>query len=135
MRTGKNNKKVRVVNFSRNFGHEAAMIAGIDYASGDGIVCMDADLQHPPECIPQIIEKFEEGYDVVSMIRSSREDGGFIKKITSSLFYKVLNCLSPIKFENNASDFCFIPAGCGCFTQRVSRKSSISPGLCSERWF
>ena len=99
------NKKVRVINFTRNFGHEAAMIAGIDYANGDGIVCMDADLQHPPEIIPQIIQKLEEGYDVISMIRSSREDGGFIKKVTSSLFYKVLNCLSPIQFENNASDF------------------------------
>ena len=89
----KTNKKVRVINFSRNFGHEAAMIAGIDYASGDGIVCMDADLQHPPESIPKIIQKFEAGYDVISMIRSSREDGGFIKKVTSSLFYKVLKSL------------------------------------------
>ena len=54
--------KVKIVNFSRNFGHEAAMIAGIDYAAGDGIVCMDADLQHPPECIPEILKKLEEGY-------------------------------------------------------------------------
>lgn len=68
------NKKVKVVNFSRNFGHEAAMIAGIDYASGDGIVCMDADLQHPPQSIPDIIQKFEEGYDVVSMIRTKNAD-------------------------------------------------------------
>lgn len=99
------NKKVHVINFSRNFGHEAAMIAGIDYARGDGIICMDADLQHPPASIPAIIQKFEEGYDVVSMIRSSRADGGMIKKITSSLFYKILNKMSPVKFENNASDF------------------------------
>lgn len=101
----KKNKKVHVINFSRNFGHEAAMIAGIDYATGDGMVCMDADLQHPPSSIPEIIQKFEEGYDVISMIRSSRADGGVIKKITSSLFYKILNRLSPVKFENNASDF------------------------------
>lgn len=53
-----------MVDFSRNFGHEAAMIAGIDYAKGDGIVCMDADLQHPPACIPEIIAKFEDGYEV-----------------------------------------------------------------------
>ena len=99
------NKKVHVINFSRNFGHEAAMIAGIDYARGDGIICMDADLQHPPASIPAIIQKFEEGYDVVSMIRSSRADGGMIKKITSSLFYKILNKMSHVKFENNASDF------------------------------
>ena len=51
--------KVKVVQFSRNFGHEAAMIAGIDYSTGDGVVCMDADLQHPPECVAEIIEKFE----------------------------------------------------------------------------
>lgn len=99
------NKKVKIVDFSRNFGHEAAMIAGIDHAQGDGIICMDADLQHPPASIPQILEKFEEGYDVVSMIRTAREDGGLIKKITSSMFYGVLNLLSPIKFEKDSSDF------------------------------
>ena len=65
------NSKVKVVNFSRNFGHEAAMIAGIDYATGDGIVCMDADLQHPPQCIPDIIKKFEEGYEVVAMVQGA----------------------------------------------------------------
>ena len=99
------NSKVKVVNFSRNFGHEAAMIAGIDYATGDGIVCMDADLQHPPQCIPDIIKKFEEGYEVVAMVRTQNEDAGLIKRITSGAFYKVLNLMSPIKFENNSSDF------------------------------
>ena len=99
------NSKVKVVNFSRNFGHEAAMIAGIDYATGDGIVCMDADLQHPPQCIPDIIKKFEEGYEVVAMVRTQNADAGLIKRITSGAFYKVLNLMSPIKFENNSSDF------------------------------
>lgn len=101
----KENKKVRVINFSRNFGHEAAMIAGIDYAVGDGIVCMDADLQHPPECIPEIISKFEEGFEVISMVRTKNEDSGFFKKIAVSTFYKILNSLSDVKFEENASDF------------------------------
>ena len=96
------NKKVKVVDFSRNFGHEAAMIAGIDYAKGDGIVCMDADLQHPPACIPA---KFEDGYEVISMIRTKNADAGIIKRITSGAFYKVLNLMSPVKFENNSSDF------------------------------
>lgn len=99
------NKKVKVVDFSRNFGHEAAMIAGIDYAEGDGIVCMDADLQHPPESIPEIIAKFEEGYEVVSMIRTKNADAGLIKRLTSRGFYWFLNLISPIKFENNSSDF------------------------------
>ena len=97
--------KVMVVNFAANRGHEAAMIAGIDVATGDGIVCMDADLQHPPESIPAIIAKFDEGYDVVSMIRTSREDAGLFKKITSAAFYKVMNHMSKANFENNSSDF------------------------------
>ncbi len=97
--------RVAVVNFAANRGHEAAMIAGIDYATGDGIVCMDADLQHPPESIPAIIAKFEAGYDVVSMIRTARADAGLLKKITSSGFYFVVNRLSKANFENNSSDF------------------------------
>jgi len=101
----KENQKIKVIDFSRNFGHEAAMIAGIDYASGDGIICMDADLQHPPSSIPKIIQKLDEGYDVISMVRSSREDGTIIRKCTSSIFYKILNLLSPVKFEENSSDF------------------------------
>lgn len=98
-------KKVKIIDFSRNFGHEAAMTAGIDYASGDGIICMDADLQHPPEYIAEIIAKFEEGYDVVSMIRTENRSAGLVKKITSAVFYKTLNIFSPVKFEENSSDF------------------------------
>ncbi|MFR5731077.1 MAG: glycosyltransferase [Clostridium sp.] len=65
-----------MVSFSRNFGHEAAMIAGINYADGDGIVCMDADLQHPPECLPEIVRKFEEGCWVISMVRTKNKSAG-----------------------------------------------------------
>ncbi len=96
---------VRVVSFSRNFGHEAAMIAGVDYSRGDGIVCMDADLQHPPECIPAIVERFEEGYQVISMVRTKNESAGLIKNLTSAAFYSLINTLSDVHFENNASDF------------------------------
>lgn len=98
-------EKVRVVSFSRNFGHEAAMIAGIDYADGDGIVCMDADLQHPPECLPEIVRKFEDGCGVISMVRTKNKSAGLIKNITSAGFYWVINTLSDVKFEPNASDF------------------------------
>lgn len=101
----KRDKKVKVVSFSRNFGHEAAMIAGIDYADGDGIVCMDADLQHPPECLEEIVAKLEEGYGVISMVRTRNASAGVVKNLTSSAFYKVINTLSDVKFEPNASDF------------------------------
>lgn len=97
--------KVRMVSFSRNFGHEAAMIAGIDYASGDAIVCMDADLQHPPQCLPDIIGKLEEGYGIISMVRTRNASAGFVKNFTSAAFYKLINTLSDVKFEANASDF------------------------------
>ncbi len=97
--------KVIVVNFAANRGHEAAMIAGIDQSTGDGVVCMDADLQHPPEAIYGIIDKFNEGYDVVSMVRTARADAGIIKKITSAAFYHVMNKMSKANFENNSSDF------------------------------
>lgn len=99
------NPAVKVVSFSRNFGHEAAMIAGIDYSQGDGIICMDADLQHPVELIPDIIEKFENGYEIICMERLENKSAGILKNITSTIFYKVLNMISSIEFQRNASDF------------------------------
>lgn len=98
-------QKVKLISFSRNFGHEAAMIAGVDRASGDGVVCMDADLQHPPECLPKIVEKLEQGCGVISMVRTRNTSAGLLKNITSAGFYAVINALSDVKFEVNASDF------------------------------
>jgi len=96
---------VMVIDFSRNFGHEAAMIAGIDYATGDCIVCMDGDLQHPPKLVHDIVAKFDEGYEIVSMVRTVRKDGGLFRKITSNAFYSLLNKLSGADFIENSSDF------------------------------
>lgn len=101
----KEDHDVKLISFSRNFGHEAAMIAGIDHSIGDGIICMDADLQHPPECIPKIIEKFDAGYEVINMVRTKNESAGLIKNITSSGFYWLINHISDVHFEPNASDF------------------------------
>ena len=101
----KDDENVKVVHFSRNFGHEAAMIAGIDNASGDYLVCMDADLQHPPTLLPEMLRKFESGYDIINMVRTVNKSAGIIKNITSSMFYKVINRLSDIHLVSNASDF------------------------------
>jgi len=101
----KDDENVKVVHFSRNFGHEAAMIAGIDNASGDYLVCMDADLQHPPTLLPEMLRKFESGYDIINMVRTVNKSAGIIKNITSSMFYKVINRLSDIHLVINASDF------------------------------
>lgn len=98
-------ENVKVIHFSRNFGHEAAMIAGIDYASGDYIVCMDSDLQHPPTLLPEIIRKFDSGFDIINMVRTENKSAGILKNITSAGFYKVINKVSDMKLVSNASDF------------------------------
>ena len=96
---------VKVIHFSRNFGHEAAMTAGLDYASGDFLIFMDADLQHSPELIPEMLARYEEGFHVVSMVRTKNASAGILKNLSSAAFYWVLNHLSPLHFEANASDF------------------------------
>jgi len=97
----------RAIHFSRNFGHEAAMIAGIDHATGNAIICMDADLQHPPVCIQSMLKSFQAGSDVVLMQRNSRGDGG-LKNIFSKMFYRRLSRMSNMKFVEGASDFFLI---------------------------
>lgn len=98
--------KAKVIHFSRNFGHEAAMIAGIDYATGQGVICMDADLQHPLEMIPAIIEKLEAGYEVITMVRTANKSAGVLSNLASNMFYKIINLLSTdTSFDENASDF------------------------------
>ncbi len=101
---------VRFLSFSRNFGHEAAMTAGLDQADGDALVFMDADLQHPPACLPEIVQKLDEGYEVISMVRTQNRSAGWIKNLTSGGFYWLINRLSEVHFEPNASDFFVISA-------------------------
>ena len=113
--------RVRVLHFSRNFGHEAAMIAGIDYAEG-AVICMDADLQHPPQCIPAILAKLDEGFDVISMVRTANRSAGIIKNLTSSAFYGVMNALSGTRFEKNASDFFAVSARAAEVLRRAYRE-------------
>lgn len=97
--------RVRVVHFSRNFGHEAAMLAGIDHCKGEAAICMDSDLQHPPAMLPKMIELYLQGKDVVTMTRTERADGGWYKHFGSRLFYKLINKMSEAKLQAGASDF------------------------------
>lgn len=102
------NQNIKIINLSKNFGHEAAMLAGIDNAKSDFILCLDADLQHPPKIIREMLGKAKDGADIVFAKRTHREDGGIFKKLLSKLFYKIINKMSPIKFEKDASDFFLI---------------------------
>ncbi|AEW02726.1 glycosyl transferase family 2 [Niastella koreensis] len=96
---------VRYISFSRNFGHQAAIKAGLDKADGDCVITMDGDMQHPPSLIPTLLEKWEEGYDVVYTVRKEDKKLPFLKRATSNLFYTILNWLSDIKIEKGTADF------------------------------
>ena len=98
-------KNVRLISFSRNFGHQIAVTAGIDYALGDAVVLIDADLQDPPELIELMIKKWEEGNEVVYGTRTQRHGESFFKKITAKFFYKFLNSMSDVVIPNNTGDF------------------------------
>jgi dolichol-phosphate mannosyltransferase len=97
--------KVKFLSFSRNFGHQNALKAGLDHAKGDCLISLDADLQHPPELIPQMVEKWQENYDVVYTLRQDGKDIGFFKRNTSAWFYRIINLLSDIHINQGAADY------------------------------
>lgn len=90
---------------SRNFGHQNALKAGYDCANGDCIISMDGDMQHPPELIPQFIEKWEQGYDVVYTTREYQDEATIFKTKSSDLFYRMINSISDTKLEKGTADF------------------------------
>ncbi|MDO5106393.1 glycosyltransferase family 2 protein [Capnocytophaga sp.] len=98
-------KNVKYISFSRNFGHQLAVKAGLDHATGDAVISMDADMQHPPHLIPELIKKWEEGYQVVGTLRTYGEEIDSKKKRTSKYFYKVLNLISDVEIQEGSADF------------------------------
>ncbi len=104
--------RISYVNFSRNFGKETAMIAGLDYSTGDAVIFIDADLQDPPELIPELIKYWEEGYDDVYARRKSREGETFFKKFTSKMYYKVLQKMSRVEIQVDTGDFRLLDRRC-----------------------
>ncbi len=99
------NKSVKYITFSRNFGKEVSLIAGLRYSSGRSAIPMDCDLQDPPELILDLVKKWEEGYDVVYAVRSNRDNDTFFKRKTAELFYKVYNFVSERPMPQNTGDY------------------------------
>lgn len=97
--------KLVIVDLSRNFGKEAALSAGLEHATGDAIIPLDADLQDPPQLISALIEKWEEGYDVVLARRVDRSSDSFLKRVTAGAFYNVINRLSDVDIPHHVGDF------------------------------
>ena len=108
----KEDNRINYVDFSRNFGKEIAMIAGLDYATGDCAIFMDADLQDPPELIPELLKWWEEGYDDVYARRKSRKGETWLKKFTSKMYYKVLQSLTKVEIQKDTGDFRLLDRRC-----------------------
>jgi dolichol-phosphate mannosyltransferase len=98
-------ESLKIIQFSRNFGHQLAIIAGIDHAQGEAVIMMDSDLQHPPELIEKLIEKWHEGYDVVYTCRDHTQDASLFKKFTSRCFYILINYLAEVNISPGTADF------------------------------
>ena len=99
------NENVKIVSFSRNFGHQAAVTAGLKYVTGDVILIIDADLQDPPELLPEMLKLWEEGNEVIYGERKTREGESRFKLFTAKMFYKTLNALSDVEIPKNTGDF------------------------------
>ncbi|RFZ84449.1 glycosyltransferase [Mucilaginibacter terrenus] len=97
--------RIEYIKLSRNFGHQNALKAGLDHADGDCVICMDGDMQHPPELIPAFLSKWEEGFDIVYSRRISTENISWFKRATSNMFYALVNRLSEIHMEPGTADF------------------------------
>ena len=100
-----NFKNIRIINFSRNFGKEAALTAGLDKARGEAAIPIDVDLQDPPELIKELVAKWREGYDVVLAKRADRTSDSFAKRVSADLFYKLNGKISNVDIPNNVGDF------------------------------
>ena len=99
--------RIRLVDLSRNFGHQTAVSAGLDYCRGKAVMVMDADLQDPPELIPQFVQTWQEGFDVVYAVRDTRKEG-FLKVAAYRLFYRILRNMAHIDIPLDAGDFCIM---------------------------
>lgn len=124
-------KRISYVNFSRNFGKETAMIAGLDYATGDCVIFIDADLQDPPELIPELIKYWEEGYDDVYARRNSRKGETFLKKFTSKMYYKVLQSLTRVEIQKDTGDFRLLDKRCVNALKKLRESQRCSKSMFS----
>lgn len=104
-RLARKDSRVRALILAKNFGHQVALTCGLDHADGDAVITMDGDMQHPPEMLPLLLSKWEEGYEVVQTVRMTTEGVSWFKKLTSSSFYLLMNAMSKVRVQEGGSDF------------------------------
>ncbi len=122
---------VKVIDFARNFGHQTAVTAGIDYAQGDAIVIIDADLQDPPEMIPELIAKWQQGYEIVYAKRKKRSGETFFKLATAKYFYRFLNYMSDIEIPKDTGDFRIIDRRVADVFKKMTERNRFVRGMIS----
>jgi dolichol-phosphate mannosyltransferase len=124
--------RVSYLSLSRNFGHQSALAAGLDHALGDAVITMDADLQHPPEVIPALIDAWRQGYDVVHTRKIATEGLGFFRRLAERLGYGAIRATSNVEFVVQASDFRLLDAGAQLAIRELPERSRLYRGL--ARW-
>jgi polyisoprenyl-phosphate glycosyltransferase len=125
---GSANKFAKLINFSRNFGHQQAMSAGIDYSSGDAVITLDCDLQDPPEICPELISEWEKGSEIVYARRRTRKDS-FLKKLAAFLFYRILNKIARLDIAMDTGDFRLMDRKVVDVLKKIQEKNRFLRGL------
>lgn len=123
--------RIKVINFSRNFGHQVAITAGFDYANGNAVIVMDADMQDPPEVILELIAKWREGYDVVYAVRTKRVGESWFKLWTASIFYRMIRSIADIDIPLDAGDFRLMDRRVVQAMRQLREKNRFMRGLSS----
>lgn len=129
LKISKKDSRIKGIRFSRNFGHQYAIEAGLKEAKGEAIIMLDSDLQHPPELIPTFIKKWEEGFDIVNTKRIDTSKVRFFKRTTSKLFYRFLNSISKIHVEEGSSDFRLLDRKVADILNKMNEKGKFYRGL------
>ncbi len=127
----KSDPRVAIIELSRNFGKEIALTAGLDHAEGDATITIDADLQHPPELIPELIENWEGGVDVVYAVRSTREDETPVKRFFTNMFYSILGKMGTVEISHNSSDYRLLSRSALDALLRIREQHRFMKGLFS----
>jgi len=122
-------QSIKFIDFSRNFGKEAAMMAGFDFAIGDAVITIDADLQHPPEAILEMVKLWEEGYEDIAATRIIYSNESFIKKKFSIYFYKILSSISETQVQRNTGDFRLLDRKCINAIRTLRESNRYTKGL------
>jgi glycosyltransferase involved in cell wall biosynthesis len=121
--------RIKVVNLTRNFGKELALTAGLDLATGDAVIPMDADLQDPPELIPKLVERWLEGFDMVVAVRDDRRSDSWLKRNAATLFYRVIGRIGEVNVPSNAGDFRLIDRTVVEVLKRLPERNRFMKGI------